>query len=281
MTPSDIDDALTRHVSGEIRSIISPANNVVKAIRALEMKKNRSATNLFVAEGARATFEALAHDQTPLALAHLDEMAHEPPIAKLIAATLAGNGLVLSVNRDVLAKLSRRDNPQTVVSVFRQNWSPLVDFGTNGADRFLALETVRDPGNLGTILRTADGFALRDIVLIGEVTDPYAPEAVRASMGSIFAVNLCRGSLDDFLDWRQGFSGLVVGTHLSGTHDIRHLAWRNPSLIVMGNEQQGLSQPMAAACDILTKIPMAGGADSFNLAVATAITLYESRRANI
>lgn len=278
MTPSDIDEALTRHLAGEIRRVVSPANNTVKAIRALDLKKNRTATSLFVTEGARACLEALSQGETPVALAHLDEAAHEPAIARLVAATRERGGLVLEVNREVLGKLSRRNNPQTIVSVFRQKWSALIDFGTSGADRYLVLETIRDPGNLGTILRTADGFGIRDILLIGEATDPYASEAVRASMGSIFSVQLCRGSLDDFFEWRRGFSGLVIGTHLSGDQDIRALAWRNPTLIIMGNEQQGLSDAMSKACDLLTKIPMSGRADSFNLAIATAITLYESRR---
>ncbi|MBX9619092.1 MAG: RNA methyltransferase [Hyphomicrobiales bacterium] len=278
MTPGDIDDALTRHPPGERRHIVSPANNTIKAIRALDLKKNRAATHLFVVEGARAALEALSQATAPLAIAYLDEAAHEPHVMKLATATQASGGLILEVNREVLGKLSRRDNSQTVVSVYRQTWHSLLDFGSGDTDRLLALETVRDPGNLGTILRTADGFDVRDILLIGEATDPYAGEAVRASMGSIFAVNLYRASLDDFLEWRREFPGLVVGTHLSGSQDIRTLAWRAPSLIVMGNEQKGLSAEMSAACDRLVRIPMSGRADSFNLAVATAITLYESRR---
>lgn len=278
MTPEDILDALTRHPGGETRRIVSTANNAVKAIRALDMKKNRQASGLFVAEGARSAIEALDHGAQLVALAHLDEAAEEKHIASLRAATLRAGGLVLDVNHEVLGKLSRRDNPQAVIAVYRQSWNPLADFATSGADRLLALETVRDPGNLGTILRTADGFGIRDVLLIGEVTDPYAGEAVRASMGSIFAVQLYRASLTEFLAWRRQFTGLVVGTHLDGAEDIRTLGWQDPTLIVMGNEQQGLSAEMSAACDRLAKIPMQGRADSFNLAIATAITLYESRR---
>ena len=278
MTPGDINDALTRHAPGERRHIVSPANNVIKAIRALDLKKNRTASYLFVVEGARAALEALSQATVPLVIAYLDDAAREPHVMKLAAATQDSGGLVLEVNREVLGKLSRRDNPQTVVSVYRQTWHSLLDFGSGNADRLLALESVRDPGNLGTILRTADGFDVRDILLIGEATDPYAGEAVRASMGSIFAINLYRTSLADFLDWRREFTGLVVGTHLSGSEDIRTLAWQAPSLIVMGNEQKGLSAALSEACDRLIRIPMGGRADSFNLAVATAITLYESRR---
>ena len=278
MTPDDIEEALSRNRAAEKRHIVSPSNGAVKAIRALELKKNRIATRLFACEGGRAALEALSRNIAPLTLAYLDEAAGEPAIARLSSATLAEGGLVLEVNRDVLSKLSRRDNPQTVVAVYQQDWHSLLDFGASGGDRLLALETVRDPGNLGTILRTADGFGVHDILLIGEATDPHAPEAVRASMGSVFSARLFRASLEDFLDWRAGFAGLVVGTHLTTAIDIRNLAWKNPSLIVMGNEQQGLSEAMSKACDVLTRIPMRQGADSFNLAVATAIALYESRR---
>lgn len=278
MNREEILAVLARPGSGEKRKVTSTTNIAIKAMRALELKKNRAATDLFIAEGARAGLEAIAHGALPLVLAHLDEAGGEDHIARLVKTTLQAGGLVLEVNRDVLGKLSRRDNPQSVICVYRQRWHELSTFGTTATDRLLALETIRDPGNLGTILRTADGFDIRDILLIGEVTDPFAQEAVRASMGSIFAVRLHRATLDDFLTWRQGFTGLVVGTHLSAAHDIRTLAWKNPSLIVMGNEQQGLSAQMSEACDVLTKIPMGGRADSFNLAIATAITLYESRR---
>jgi TrmH family RNA methyltransferase len=204
------------------------------------------------------------------------DVAGRPKVAEAIRATRAAGGLCLEVSRDVLAKTTKRDNPQTVVGVLPQRWHALAD--VRPGRLWIALETVRDPGNLGTILRTADAVAADGVILIGETCDPYSPESVRASMGSIVRVPLVRCTAEAFRAWRAGWPGLVVGTDLSGDADYRKLAYDPPVLLVMGNEQAGLTDAMAAACDRLVKIPMAGGADSLNLSVATAVMLFEIAR---
>ena len=133
---------------------------------------------------------------------------------------------------------------------------------------------MRDPGNLGTIVRTADAAGCGAVILVGECCDPYSVEAVRATMGSIFATPIARASVAEFLAWRETWPGSVVGTLLTADVDHRSAAYVAPSLIVMGNEQQGLTPAMAAACDVNVKIPMRGRADSLNLSVATGIMIY-------
>jgi TrmH family RNA methyltransferase len=112
------------------------------------------------------------------------------------------------------------------------------------------------------------------VILVGECCDPYSVEAVRATMGSIFAVSLTQATEDAFAAWRKSWPGSVVGTLLSATSDYRSADYRAPSLIFMGNEQQGLTPEMAALPDLNVKIPMRGRADSLNLAVATGIMIY-------
>jgi TrmH family RNA methyltransferase len=269
-------EALVQHRPGEVRRVASAANEAVKAIRALDLRKRRDESGLFVAEGARTLIEAQETGATIAVLAHLAAAAGEPPVVRLRKAVIAAGGLVLEVDASSLAKLSRRDNPQAVIGVVEQRWTPLERLRVER--RALVLEEVRDPGNLGAVLRTADALGADAVVLVGPCTDPYGLEAVRASMGSIFAVKLARTDLAGFLAWRAGCGALVVGAHLEGRVDLRDVAWRDPSLIVMGNEQQGLSEPMANACDVLARIAMTGRADSLNLAVATAIAIYESVR---
>jgi TrmH family RNA methyltransferase len=133
---------------------------------------------------------------------------------------------------------------------------------------------VRDPGNLGTIVRTADAAGCGGVILVGECCDPYSVEAVRATMGSIFAVPLTRASEAEFADWRRRWTGAVVGTLLSAAVDHRAADYRKPALVLMGNEQQGLPPEIAALCDVAVKIPMRGRADSLNLSVATGIMIY-------
>ena len=117
------------------------------------------------------------------------------------------------------------------------------------------------------------------IFLIGDTTDPYSLETVRATMGSVFSMPLYKATEADFLNWRKGFSGLVVGTHLKGAVDYRTIPYANkPVMLMMGNEQQGLPDSLAETCDKLARIPQAGRADSLNLAIATGVMLYEIRR---
>ena len=133
---------------------------------------------------------------------------------------------------------------------------------------------MRDPGNLGTIVRTADAAGCGGVVLVGDCCDPFSVEAVRATMGSIFATPIYRCEVAAFLAWRRAWPGSVVGTLLSAATDYRAAAYRAPTLILMGNEQAGLPPELADACDVAVKIPMRGRADSLNLAVATGIMIY-------
>ena len=165
-----------------------------------------------------------------------------------------------------------------MIGVFEQRLEKLsqVTIAPNGL--WVGLDRVRDPGNLGTIIRTADAVGAEGVMLIGETTDPFGLEATRATMGSIFNVRLAAGSAAEFLAWRKSFKGRITGTYLSGTHDYRDIDYGGPNLLLMGNEQQGLPDDLANACDSLVKIPMRGQADSLNLAVATGVMLFEMAR---
>ncbi|WP_292665186.1 RNA methyltransferase, partial [Mesorhizobium sp.] len=169
--------------------------------------------------------------------------------------------------------------PQMVVGVFSQKLLPLKDIRARDGDVWVALDRVRDPGNLGTVIRTVDAVGARGVILVGETTDPFSVDTVRATMGSIFAVPVAKATPETFLAWRKSFPGLVAGTHLKGAVDYRSVDFsKGPVLLMMGNEQQGLPDELAASCDKLLRIPQAGRADSLNLAVATGVMLFEIRR---
>jgi TrmH family RNA methyltransferase len=200
-------------------------------------------------------------------------------VQKAAARTVAAGGLVLEASEKVLGAVTRRDNPQMAVGVFEQRTMRLEQIRPAGGDVWVALDRVRDPGNLGTIIRTADAVGAKGVILVGETTDPFAVESVRATMGSIFAVPIAKTSLDSFLAWRRSTPALFLGSHLKGAVDYRSVDYSGrPCVLLMGNEQQGLPEELAAACDRLLRIPQAGRADSLNLAVATGIMLYEARR---
>ncbi|KZK85986.1 23S rRNA (uridine(2479)-2'-O)-methyltransferase [Pseudovibrio sp. Ad13] len=267
------------HRAGAVKQITSHSNPIVKEIKGLvAQRKNRKQSGLFVAEGLKLATDALEAGWGVRYLA-LGPEARENKIALEAAAKAKARGaLILEVNTAVLGAITRRDNPQMVVGVYEQQTMKLSDIDPKSATTWIALDRVRDPGNLGTIIRTGDAVGATGVILIDETTDPFAVETVRATMGSLFHMPLVRCTADEFVEFRKSWSGSVVGTHLRGTKDYRAVDYKEPVILLMGNEQAGLSDKLADTCSDLVKIPQAGQADSMNLAVATAVMLYEVRR---
>ncbi|MER9297518.1 RNA methyltransferase [Mesorhizobium sp. M0621] len=264
---------------GQVKEVTSLANPLVKDIKALAQKKFRDQQNAFMAEGLKLVIDALDLGWQIRTLVFAKAGRGNAAVEKVAARTVAAGGMVLEVSEKVLVAITRRDNPQMVVGVFSQKFLALKDVRADNGDVWVALDRVRDPGNLGTVIRTIDAVGAKGVILVGDTTDPFSVETVRATMGSIFAVPVAKATTEAFLAWRGGFSGLVAGTHLKGAVDYRSVDFsRGPVLLMMGNEQQGLPESLAASCDRLLRIPQAGRADSLNLAVATGIMLFEIRR---
>ena len=205
------------------RQITSLTNPTVKAVRGLHLRKEREESGLFLAEGLKLVIEAIELGRAPRILMYGPDAATHPMLRRAIQATEAADGEIIEVSRDILEKVSRRDNPQAVVAVFPQIFTPLADLKPSAAPCWVALQAVRDPGNLGTIVRTADSAGCGGVILVGDCCDPYSVEAVRATMGSIFAVPLVKASVAEFIAWRKTWPGSVVGTLLSATHGYRDL----------------------------------------------------------
>jgi RNA methyltransferase, TrmH family len=189
--------------------------------------------------------------------------------------------LILEVNTAVMSAMTRKDNPQMVVGVYEQKLSAIEDIDPAISTVWVALDRVRDPGNLGTIIRTADAVGASGVLLIGDCTDPFAVETVRATMGSLFHVPILKTTKERFKQLAQNWPGSVAATHLKGSVDFRTPDYSEPVLLVMGNEQQGLEDDVVEACETIIRIPQVGEADSLNLAVATGIALYEIRRKHL
>jgi RNA methyltransferase, TrmH family len=267
---------------GTLRSITSLQNDSVKLIRSLDMRKARRETGLFVAEGTSLLVTAREQGWTPMMLVAGPGARDNVVARSLLDWALAAGAECLEVSEAVLEKLAAKDNPQVVMGVFQQRWSEAPQPTRLPQDAtWLALEGVRDPGNLGTILRTADAVGAAGLLLVGQTCDPFSKEAVRASMGSVFAVPIVRMESPVFAALACAWPGDVIGTRLDAARDYRSGGWREPALVVMGSEGAGLSPELAETCRSLVKIPMSGKLDSLNLAVATALMLYEVRRAKL
>jgi TrmH family RNA methyltransferase len=136
-------------------------------------------------------------------------------------------------------------------------------------------QALRDPGNIGTILRTGDAVGAGGLILVDDSADPYSVEAVRASMGAIFTQQVVKARWDEFVEWLRSGPGQLVGTSLKATVDYLQVHYEQPCFLLIGNEQQGLPAAYEAACDLLVKIPMAGRADSLNAAMAAAVMAFQ------
>lgn len=247
--------------------ITSTANPTVKWLKSLALKKHRDEEGLFTIEGLR--------DATAAAAAGWD--LHMLVTTPDIRNTGLAPERSLSVTPELMSRIVNRDNAQAVLGVFRQRWASPDSLGRG---LWLGLEDIRDPGNLGTILRTADAVSAAGIVLIGQTCDPFSPEAVKAAMGSLPRIPLLRMTRESFATWRQGAVGTkVIGTHLKGAVDYRAVEYGPDMVVLMGSETAGLSDALAALCDHRVKIPMSGPTESLNLGIASALMLYEARRA--
>ena len=255
--------------------ITSYSNHDIKKLRSLHERKYRKQTGWFLAEGLRICTEALRQGFAPQRLIYEEGRHSEPLISNLIFVCERSGGRVLPVKRSLLVKVSNKENPQTVIGAYTQFATNLSGIKTEDTRCWVALDRVRDPGNLGTIMRTMDAIAADGIILIDECTDPFSVESVRASMGAIFSLKIIHCSSEEFLSFKGNFNGKIIGTDLESKVDYRSADWRSPCIILMGNEQSGLSQKLKDVCDQLIKMPMIGRSDSLNLAVASGIRLYE------
>jgi TrmH family RNA methyltransferase len=264
---------------GQVKEVTSLANPIIKDIKALANKKERDETRSFIAEGLKLVIDALDLGWTIKTLVYAKAAKGKTQVEQVALKTVATGGLVLEVSEKVLSSITRRDNPQMVVGVFEQRYANLRDMKPVVGETYVALDRVRDPGNLGTIIRTADAAGASGVILVGETTDPFSLETVRATMGSVFAMPLMRATVAEFVKWQKAAGVQLAATHLAGAVDYRTIDYRKkPVVLLMGNEQAGLPEELAREATALARIPQQGRADSLNLAIATGIMLFEARR---
>jgi TrmH family RNA methyltransferase len=259
------------------RLVTAFSNTTVKRLRSLRDKKARREEGLFLAEGLRILAEARDSGRLPEIVAFSSEGARHKLAAEIIAATEAAGGEAIETSSDILSKMSGKDNPPLLLGAFRQPATALNELDRSASDLWLVAQALRDPGNIGTILRTGDAVGAGGLILIDDCADPYSVEAVRASMGAVFTQAIATAPWDAFLPWLRSGPGELIGTSLKAEQDYLEARYARPCFLLIGNEQQGLPSEYEAQCDALVKIPMAGRADSLNAAVAAAVMAFQVR----
>lgn len=259
------------------REVTAFSNSTVKLLRSLRDKKARRAEGLFLAEGLRILAEARDSGRLPEIIAFSSEGANHPLAAEIIAETEASGGDAIVTTPDILSKMSGKDNPQMLIGAYRQGDSAIERIDRQQAPLWIVAQALRDPGNIGTILRTGDAVGAGGLILVDDCADPFSVEAVRASMGALFTQQVATARWGEFISWLRSGDGQLVGTSLKASNDYLDASYRQPCFLLIGNEQQGLPAEYEAECDLLVKIPMAGRADSLNAAIAAAVMAFAIR----
>ena len=248
----------------------------MKRLRSLREKKARRLEGLFLAEGLRIMAEARDVGVLPEIVACAEGELH-PLAAEIVAQAEAAGAEAIVVPDEIMAKMSGKDNPPLLLGAYRQPRLGLADLDRDASPLWFVAEKLRDPGNIGTILRTGDAVAAGGLILIDDSADPFSVEAVRASMGAIFTQKIVQVPWDTFLPWLREGPGQLVGTSLQTTHDYIGPTYEQPCFLLIGNEQAGLPEAYEAECDLLVKIPMHGKADRLNAAIAAAVMAFQVR----
>lgn len=262
------------------RTITGFSNPTVKFLRSLRDKKHRRMERCFLAEGLRLLTDARESGRVPEMLVMAEGRDPHPLLDVLEAEVLAAGGEVIETSVEILGKITGKDNPQAVAGVFGEFKTGLATIDRSTAPIWLVAQALRDPGNLGTMLRTGDAVGAGGLILLDDCADPFSVEAVRASMGAIFTQQVALARWEDFLPWlREGagseHGGQLVAASLREAVPYRGAPYAAPCFIMVGNESRGLPEEYELACDLRVTMPMRGRADSLNAAVAAAVLAYE------
>jgi TrmH family RNA methyltransferase len=255
--------------------ISSSSNPLIRQIRALRQRKGREETGLFLVEGIHHVGEAVEAGWEIETLVYSPDQLTSEFAHQLVAELLQSNVRCAALTSNLFSSIAEKENPQGIIAVLRQRRLILDELNPENHHFGAALVSPQDPGNVGTVLRTLDAVGADVLFLLDGGVDPYHPSAVRASMGTIFWKPIVQASFDHFLKWvnRNGYR--LVGTSAHANPDYRTFKRGSRRVILLlGNEQKGLSQEQLKACDITLSLPMKGRVSSLNLAVAAGILLY-------
>jgi len=261
--------------------ISSAANPLVKRMRLLGDRKHRRREGAFVVEGIQPVWQAVEAGADVEVLVVAPDLLGTPA-AGMVAAQEAAGVRVARLTGELFARVSARDGPSGLAAIVRARVPGLASLPVTPGAVFVALHEVGNPGNLGTIIRTADAAGGSGVLLIGAAADPFDPAAVKASMGALFAVPVARAADPaEFFAWAAGSTVTVITTSAKARTSFWDAGYPRPLALLLGTEGAGLPDDVLAAGDQQVRIPMTGTAESLNLAVAAGLLLYQARRPDL
>ena len=261
-----------------VEIITSLQNPRIKNLVRLRDRRPRDEQRVFPVEGYRAISRALEKKVPIRELYYAPEWFLGANETDLIQAAETAGARLFELSKPVFAKVAYRDRPEGLLAIVDQWQNALDDFELGRPPFLLVVESIEKPGNLGTILRSADAAGVDAVIVCDPVTDLFNPNVVRSSTGVLFAVEVAVASSEQVIAWLRSRGIRIAATtpHTDTLYTAADLT--GPLAVVMGSEQFGLSATWLEACDLPVRIPMAGQADSLNVAMATLITLFEAVR---
>ncbi len=263
------------HALKPLEGPLGPSLPDLSYLHLLRRREARDSSHHAFVEGVRFLIRAVESGARVLQAVAAPGMLRSESAWRVLRRLEAARVPVLRISPQEFRALSSAREPQGVGLLIEQVWTPLASAPAGRQPLWVAFEHVRSPGNLGTILRTCEATGVDGVMLLGDSTDPYDPDVVRASMGSLFGVRLSRAGHEEAREWFRRTGAYVVGASAEAFRDHRTVDYRRPVVLMIGCERRGLSPLQEDLCDKLVRIPMAGGVDSLNVAAATAVLLYE------
>jgi len=265
--------------------ITSLSNPLIKRARSLRQKKARAESGLFLVEGIHHVGEAVDAGWDVESVFYAPDLLTSKFAKELISRL---NDKAQPVTAQVMESLAGKENPQGIIAVVHQKETELEDLMHSSPPRMaavakkiehaVALVSPQDPGNVGTVLRTMDAVGADALFILEGAVELYHPSVVRSSMGTIFWKPVIQTSFDEFIQWSRDGNYQLIGTSARGDVDYQTLVPQIPWVLVLGNEQKGLSPEQTKACDVIVSLPMQGRVSSLNLAVAAGVLLYALKK---
>ena len=259
--------------------ITSAANPLVKRIRQLADRKHRRRESAFVVQGIQPVWQAVEAGADIETLVVAPGILRHPGAQAMVEAQESAGTRVARLSDELFGRVADRDAPAGLAAIVRFAPTGLENLRPHSGSVFAALHEIGNPGNLGTIIRTASAAGAAGVITVGPSADPYDPAAVKASMGALFTVPVAMApSAPEFLAWAAANRVTVVATSGRASVTCWDADLRPPLALLLGSEGSGLPDALLAAADLTVAIPMTGTAESLNLAVAAGILLYELPR---
>jgi len=255
--------------------ISSSSNPVIKLTRSLRLRKNRDDSGLFIVEGIHNVGAAVEAGWKISSILYSQEMLRSSYANQLIEGQSSQGTKCQPIQVQVFNSVAEKENPQGILAIVQQRSVKLDEIDPSNFKWGIAVIQPQDPGNVGTILRTVDCVGADGLFLLDGGVDVYHPSCVRASMGSLFWKPVIQASFSDYRDWAKSNGYKLIGTSTHAEKDYRDVALKDrPSILILGNEQKGMTSEQMEACDEMVSLPMLGQASSLNLSVAAGIFLY-------